>query len=238
MVEVEEKKMDIDPLRLETVQPELFVFGETSEGTIELFPTVWSACEELISQEVVMRRKGLEKLLEVSAPRFSPLVTYLFTTRLEEPDLELRKLVIHALADLLVIDPRGLAAPENVRRTLYNCLSQMKETTILALLESGVADKEMEATLAVLFNANSEAGLTLAEILSDRRKTLDIRFQAIRMIRRVGYLETINDLERLAVRLESRLNGQQAMPFAPPAEQDEQGLLAEIQAALYTLHQP
>ena len=64
MVEVKEKIMDADPLRLETMQPQLFVFGETTEGTLELFPTVWGACEELVSQDAVLRRGGREKLLE------------------------------------------------------------------------------------------------------------------------------------------------------------------------------
>lgn len=238
MVEVEEKKMNTDPLRLETVQPQLFVFGEASEGTLELFPTVWGACEELISQDLAMREKGVEKLLELNAPRLSPLVTYLFATRLEEPDLALRKRVIGALAELLVIDAKGLAAPDTVRRTLHTYLSQMRPTTILSLLEAGAVDAEMESSLAILFNANPEAGSTLTEILSGRKNELGIRYQAIRIIRRVGYLDTLNELDRLAARLESRISGQQAMPFAPPAVNDEQGLLGEIQATLHVLREP
>lgn len=238
MVEVKEKIMDADPLRLETMQPQLFVFGETTEGTLELFPTVWGACEELVSQDAVLRRRGMEKLLELKAPRLSPLATYLFATRLADPDFELRKRVIGALADLLIFDPSGLAAPENVRRTLIACLNHMRQPTILALLEVGAADAEMETSLAILFNGCPEAGLALAEILSDRRNALGIRYQAIRLIRLVGYVDTLSELERLAVRLESRIAGQQAMPFAPPAEQDEQGLLGEIRAALFTLREP
>jgi hypothetical protein len=180
----------------------------------------------------------MEKLLELKAPRLSPLVTYLFATRLADPDLELRKRVIEALSDLLVFDEGGLAAPENVRRTLNACLSHMRQPTILALLEAGAADAEMEASLAILFNGCPEAGISLAEILSDRRHGLEIRSQAVRMIKRVGYVDALNELERLAVRLESRIAGQQAMPFAPPAAQDEQGLLGEIRDALLTLREP
>ena len=230
--------MDADPLRLETVQPQLFVYGETSEGTLELFPTVWGACEELIVQDAAVRRKGLEKLLELKAPRLSPLVAYLFTTRLTEPDMELRKQVVAALADLLVIDQKGMAAPENVRRMLSAVLNQMNPVTINALLEVGAADPDMGNRLAILFNACPEAGCALAEILSERRNPLPIRFQAVRMIRIVGYLDTLSELERLEARLESRLAGQQAMPFVPPVAQDEQALLGEIRLALQALREP
>jgi hypothetical protein len=178
------------------------------------------------------------KAVGVESAQLSPLVTYLFATRLTDPDLELRKRVIEALAELLLFDPSGLAAPETVRRTLTACLNHMHQTTILALLEVGAADAEMETSLAILFNGCPEAGLALAEILSDRRNALGIRYQAIRLIRLVGYVDTLSELERLAVRLESRIAGQQAMPFAPPAEQGEQGLLGEIRAALFTLREP
>jgi hypothetical protein len=230
--------MDTDPLRLETIQPQLFVYGEASEGTLELFPTVWGACEELIAPDVASRRRGMEKLIEIKAPRLSSLVTYLFATRMGEPDLELRKQVVVALADVLVLDQNGLAAPENVRRTLAACLNKMTSATIQYLLEAGAADPELEERLAVLFNACPEAGMPLSEILSERKNALDIRLQAARLIRLVGYLDTIGDLERLEIRLESRIAGQQVMPFAPPAMQEEQALLGEIRSALLALREP
>jgi hypothetical protein len=230
--------METEPAEVETMQYQLFVFGETSEGSLELFPTVWGACEEMIAQDVAVRRKGVEKLVELNAPCYSPLVTYLFATRLTEPDLELRKQVISTLAKLLVIDQQGMASPEAVRRTLTGYLSQMKQPLILALLEAGAADAELEGSLAILFNACPEAGIVLSEILSERRNQLEIRFQAVRMINRVGYLETLSDLERLENRLESRLAGQVAMSFAPPAVQEEQVLLVEVRAALQALREP
>lgn len=230
--------MDTDPFRLETIQPQLFVYGETSEGTLELFPTVWGACEELIVPDVAIRRKGLVRLLDLNAPRLSPLVTYLIATRLTEPDLGLRSQVVSALADLLVIGQDGLAAPVNVRRVLTTTLSNMSPITIMALLEVGVPEASMENSLAILFNACPEAGVTLAEILSDRKNPLEIRFQAIRLIHLVGYLDTLSDLERLEARLESRAAGQQVMPFAPPPVQDEQTLLREIRATVQALREP
>ena len=230
--------MDIDPLQVETLQPELFLFGETSAGTLELFPAVWAACEELVAPEMQVRQKGLEKLLALKAPRLSPLVTYILATRVTEPDHALRKLVASALADLLLVDSQGLAAPENVRRTLYTYLSQIRQPAILALLEISLSDLDMETKLATLLNVCPEGGRILLEILSDRKNPLELRCQAVRLINRVGYLDTLPELEKLAARLESRSLGQQVMPFVPPASQSEQALLIEIQSALTSLRQP
>lgn len=230
--------MEPDPLRLELIQPQLFAFGETSEAALELFPTVWGACEELVAQEISVRSRGLETLLALDAARYSPLVAYMLATRLSDPDLELRRRVIIELASLLVFDQLGTAAPENVRHMLQATLRNLARNDILGLLEAGASDPDIEISLATLFNVMPEAGSLLAAILADRTAALDLRNMAVRMIRQVGYLDTLNDLERLASRLESRIKGQQEMPFAPPVVLDEQGLLAEIRATLLTLREP
>jgi hypothetical protein len=239
MVDVKEKRiMDIDPMQVETLQPELFIFGETSEGTLELFPAVWWACEELVATELSTRQSGLTKLLELNAPRLSSLVAYLLATRVTEPDLGLRTQVVSALAGLLIPDTQGKAAPENVRRALRAYLIQIRMPALLALLEVGVSEPEMESNLAVLFNACPEAGLFLVEILSDRHHLLAVRCEAVRLINQVGYLEALPELERIAARLESRIAGQQGMPFAPPVPPNEGVLLEEVRTALQTLRQP
>ena len=230
--------MDIDPMQVETLQPELFVYDEISEGTLELFPAVWAACEELVSSELNIRQSGMTKLLELNAPRLSPLVTYILATRVTEPDLPLRTQVINVLASLLMTDKQGRAAPENVRRTLRAYLVQIRLPAILALLEVGVVEPEKEASLAVLFNVCPEAGGLLVEIFSDRNYALTIRCEAVRLINQVGYLEALPELERMAARLESKIAGQQGMAFAPPISPNEGMLLEEIRSALQTLRQP
>ena len=52
-------------------QPQLFSLEEGIEQ-VELFPEVWGAAEKLISPEILLRWEGLEGLLELKAPRFSP----------------------------------------------------------------------------------------------------------------------------------------------------------------------
>jgi hypothetical protein len=58
------------------------------------------------------------------------------------------------------------------------------------------------------------------------------------LIGRVGYLDALPALERLLARLESRLHGQQAMPFAPKSSLEEAELLPDLQLTLTLLRSP
>ena len=58
------------------------------------------------------------------------------------------------------------------------------------------------------------------------------------MIGRVGFLDALSSLERLENKLETRLNGQKTMPFAPPPSLDEADLLPAIRMALNSLRIP
>jgi hypothetical protein len=51
----------------------------------------------------------------------------------------------------------------------------------------------------------------------------------------VGYVDAIQALDRIATRLETRLNGQQAMPFLPLTGIDDTELLPEVQEVLFQL---
>jgi hypothetical protein len=105
-------------------------------------------------------------------------------------------------------------------------------------MQVAVHDTNTKQYIARLLNACPYAGEHLADILSDRKVPLTIRLQAAYFIGQVGYLDVIQDLERLATRLESRLMGQQAMPFAPRSEPDETVLLPAIQNTLTMLRSP
>lgn len=230
--------MDFEPLPADTLQPSLFELNEAATGVLELFPAVWSAAEDLISPEAALRHRGLDRLLEMGAARLSPLIAYLLATRLADPSLDFRLRVVSALASLLRPDVEGFVAPEAVRRQLFHTLGQMRTRTIFALLEVLVADAKAENDLARLLNACPYAGKHLADILAERRNPLPIRRAAAQMIGRVGYLDAIPALERLAARLEARLSGQQAMPFAPPAQPDESELYPVIRDVLIRLKAP
>ena len=66
-------------------QPQLFLLEESS-GTIELFPAVWGALEDLTKEDVNVRRSALEELIELDAARFSPVVSYILVTKVVEPN--------------------------------------------------------------------------------------------------------------------------------------------------------
>ncbi len=221
-----------------TSQPTLFDFSDSSSGVVELFPAVWGALEELTAPDVGTRREALDRLLELDAPRLSPLVASVLSTRLVDPDLELRFRVVRALGEVLSpSDPAKSPSPAVRLHVKFN-LSQMRRREVDALLQVAERYLPAESDIATLLNACSNAGTALADIVSDRKEPLATRRQAINFIGRVGFIDAIPALEKLAERLESRMNGQKAMPFAPPSELDEKSLLPAVQAALALLEMP
>ena len=58
----------------------------------------------------------MQQLVELNAPRLSPLVAYLAATRLSDPDLEMRHQVVLVLGELLTVDKEGRMADEMVRQ--------------------------------------------------------------------------------------------------------------------------
>ena len=230
--------MDLDTLYLTPTQPTFLEVIETSSGLLELFPAVWGAAEGLTSPDVHVRTASFNRLLELSAPRISPLISYLLATRILEPDLSLRCRIIRALGELLIPDQAGRQAPDAVRRHMVTYLAHMRTRPIFCLLQAGVAEPDLDANITRLLNNCPHAGTHLAEIFSNRGAPLAVRQQAVHFVGQAGFLDTIPALERLAARLEARRNGQQSMPFAPPSNtQDESKLLHEINQALYLLRQ-
>ena len=215
-------------------QPQLFSLEEGVEQ-VELFPEVWAAAEKLISPEILLRWEGLEGLLELKAPRYSSLILYLLCTRIVEPDIDLRARIIEALGDVTQPDNYGNPAPGNVRLILINYLSRIRTRQIYALLQVLVVYPSLEEHVSRLINVCSYANNHLVEIINDRKKPLDIRQQSIRMIGVVGYVEAIPTLDRLLARLEARMNGQKAMPFAPLSDNPELDLLVTTREALASL---
>lgn len=227
--------MDDNPFSIKLNQPALFDFTGTSRGTVELFPAVWSAAEELTSPEIEARRDALERLAELKAIRLSPLIVYLIATRLLEPDLALRKRIIQLLGEVFLPDEAGRPAPETVTRHLSFYLTQMRTRQFTAVLQAVSDDVNLEDAAARLFNACPYGSNQLTLILSDRKAPLPIRQAAARMIGLVGYLDALAELERLEVRLNSRIKGQQSMPFDQPTSTDESDLLKSVQKSISDL---
>ena len=219
-------------------QPMLFDFADTATGALEFFPEVWSAAEKLTSPELLVRRDALDRLVVLDAARLSPLVAYIIATRIFEPDLDLRHKVIDLLGKILSPRETGKLTPPEVRLHLKEYCLLMGRRGFLHVLEVAEAHPEAESKIAALLNLCSQSGGELAKIMSDRRVSIALRRQAINFIGRVGFIDAIPTLEKLEQRLESRMNGQRTMSFAPPSTQDENSLLPVVQATLTLLREP
>jgi len=225
-------------MELNMSQPMLFDFADTATGALEFFPEVWSAVEKLTSPDLLVRRDALDRLVVLDAARLSPLVAYVVATRIFEPDIALRYKVINLLGKILSPRETGKLTPPEVRLHLKEYCLLMGRRGFLQVLEVAEAYPEAESKIAALLNLCSQSGEELADIMTDRRIPLNLRRQAINFVGRVGFLDAMPSLEKLEQRLESRINGQKAMAFAPPSAQDENSLLPVVQATLTLLREP
>lgn len=207
-----------------------------TQAILELFPGVWMAAEQLGSQDVNQRHQAMDELLRTDAPRVSPLIGYLLSTRLLDPDLRLRMRIVESLANVMRRDSEGKYAVDAVRSHIIAGLSYLGEPGVFALLELAVKDQTLVPHISKLLNFMPRAGDTLKNFASNRDKKIEIRRMAIFFIGRIGYVDAVGELKRLRDRIETRQEGQKRMPFAPPAADDnEEGLLQEINKTLSSL---
>ena len=218
-------------------QPQLFLLEE-SIGSIELFPAVWGALEDLTREDVSVRKSALEELIELDAARFSPVVSYILVTRVMEPIIELRANIIETLGLVLLPDKKGFPAPEEARSSLYLYLSSFRTRQIFAMLQASAEYEYVEDHVARLLNACRFAGNHLIEILNDPKIPFEVRRQAAVMIGKVGYLNSLPALEKLAGRLEARIAGQSAMKFASQTNSMDSELLPAVEEAIRSLRTP
>ena len=218
-------------------QPTLLLFDETLES-VELLPEVWSALEDFTQPDVNLRANALDRLINLDAPRYSPVVAYVIVTKIADQNLELRARIIETLGNVLAQDNNGSQTPNEVRTSLHLYLSGFRTREIYAMLQVCAEYPTLDNHVVQLLNSCPYAGNHLIDILKDNKTPLEIRKQAAIMIGKVGYLYIIPALERLTGRLETRLNGQKAMHFATPGNSSDANLLPWIKDALRRLRAP
>lgn len=216
-------------------QPPLFDLNGSVARVAELFPAIWIAMEQLISPNAGVRMAGLDQLIEMNAQHVSPLVNYTLASLLLDPDIHLRYKVVQTLGELMLKKYQTGSLTYQLRQGLKTHLSQMRRRNIYALLQVADYHRSAETQVAALLKGCSHAGKTLADIFADRRVPVNIRRQAINFSGIAGFLDTVPALEKLAARLETRMNGQRLMTFAPPSDDIEKTLLPTVQAALALL---
>jgi hypothetical protein len=214
------------------IQLPLFIYGEPTENILEVLPVVWNAAESLASPDPLTRNHALDAILELGVQRVSPLVAYILSMKLNDPDISIRRRVIYVIGDLLIDETSRKDIPDQVIKTITYALRSLNEDTIYGLLEVAVLDPLVDNFLYQLFNNCPTAGKHLGEILSRREHPLAIRQRAIYFVGQVGYTEVLPVLERLYNRLEARQNGQYAMSFASRAINNDDNILPVLRIAI------
>jgi hypothetical protein len=218
-------------------QLQLFPFEE-STSTLELFPVVWKALEDLACGELKQRGEGLEQLLKIDAHRYSPLAAFILASRITERDINLRSQIIQALCSIFDFDDNGVPAPEDVRASLHQHLSDFRNRQIFSLLEVSARFDSHISYVARLLDACPYASNHLIEMISDPKYPIEIRQQGVTMIGKIGYTSAVPALERLQGRLETKVYGQQKMYFASSEPSKEIDLLPTVHEALKLLRAP
>jgi hypothetical protein len=196
--------VDSNAFSPKTDQPDQSNIDGLDSNWNELLSVIWEAAESFTSPDLMTRISGLERLLSYDAVRQLSLVAYLLATRLDEPDIELRTRIVKTLANLADMNTGSGNLSEDVQRTLISCLSAMRTREVFALLQVVEYDKSTEKYVADLLSWCSFAGSHLAQILSNRDSSTEIRRQAASFIGLIGYLDALPVLQKLASRLESR----------------------------------
>lgn len=228
--------MDIDST-IGYKQPRTIHLGDSAESDLDEISTIWHSAEALSSPNLEARWVGFKSLLSIRAHLRSPLIAYLFATRLADPNLELRAEVAKAVLQILNTQEPGDHILEAGRIRLAEHVSQMRIREIYALLQIADGDLSSDHDIAKILNYNPYAGGHLAEIVSDWQRPLSIRKKAAALIGMVGYLEAIPVLERIGNRLESRYSGKQISMWQIE-ENSEASLLPVIERTLSVLQAP
>jgi len=199
--------MDSHPIILGVNQSNLHDIRPAQPAGVDGHPGIWQAAQNLAHPDLSTRREGFEYLASLEAARHSPLVAYLLVSRITETDIMLRTQIVQEIISILNPDTTGFLPPDDVRLYLVNALRQMRSRAVFALLQVIEHDPQLYPQVMRLFARCSNAGNLLAEILTDRSVSVELRKLSARLIGDVGYLETKPVLERLAARLGSRQNG-------------------------------
>jgi HEAT repeat protein len=196
---------------------------------------VLSALEAFVGPETPTRTNGLEQLLDLDAPRRSPLVAAIMASQIDEPDIHLRSKIVEALATVLKPGAEEAKPPEDVRRWLRHVLGHMRQREIYAVLQIiSISPEQIDPACDVL-NACSFSGEALVRILANRKVDVNIRIAAAKAIGKIGFLEAGPDLRRIQERLMSRKAGQMEMAFAPRPDEEAENLLPVVLEALQSL---
>ena len=203
---------------------------EAAAGLVE-------ALQGLFAPEKDTRRRALDRLRDMDAHRRSPLAAAVLVHRLVEPDLDLRAAIVDMLAEVLPAGEGPVQLPAEVRRWARAALAELREPQVYALLLVARAWSERFQAVCRLLAGCSFSGEILLRILKDRRTDPAVQAVAARAVGEIGYLDAIEELERLLLRQVSRHRRQLGMAFAPRMREEEEALVPALQEAMAALRE-
>lgn len=158
--------------------------------------------ENLISPDPYLRDKGLEELDSMEGFQDHPIMVYMLSTRILDPDLEVRFHAIQILGKLLQENLSMERMPEKSFLTVTEFTTQLEKQQLIKLLEVAEAYLAAEGAITSILKLCSYAGKGLGGIVNDRRLPVEIRQQAIHFCGEVGFLTTVTVIQNLIQRVE------------------------------------
>ena len=196
-----------------------------------LINQIWAAAELLISPDLNDRKRGFQSLIELDAVKQNPVIVYLLASKLSEPDFSLRSFIVGVLAGLLDESTLTSDRMQYSRQILVKYLSKISTEELISLLELAEIDPPSMGHVVQLLSSCASAGDQLSKIVKNRDCPIEQRLISLDIIGKVGYLEAINDLERMEKRLIKR-------GISEDSNSLENGLLKKIETTIELLKSP
>ena len=229
--------MDIDP-KISLQNQHTLSLDRAEMDLLDELPMLWQLAEGLTAPDLEIRNSSLTDLIDIQAVRRYPLIAYLVATRITEPDIALRCRIVEVVADVLLSDDLQQISFGESQLRLADYLTQMRTRQVFSLLQVVAYESPLENKVGRLLGFCSYAGNHLSSILADRQAPLNVRRIAAVLIGRVGYVDALSTLERLALRIESRFGGRQMIMWEVSGEENEASLLPTLQNTIQILRAP
>jgi len=196
---------------------------------------VWSALEQMVSVNLEQRKNGLQKIIELQAIEKYPLVVYVVSTRLIEPEISLRADVVRLIATFKSINYSQKEPSKEVFKTLYDYFDQIRNRQIYSLLQVAIYDTSLIDEVSYLIGLCSYAGEYLIEIVIDRKNPLELRVESLKIIESVGFIDVLPELRRVLSRYERKNDSKPLRMKENGLRNDREVLIPLLEKAIESL---
>ncbi len=225
--------MESEPLNFRVPLPDFL--DNAGAQVVEDVSQLSRAAEDFVAPQLDKRFAGFAYLEKLQAFEASPVYAYLLVTRLTEPSLELRGMIVDQLAEIIRACLSQSGGQNDVGHVVAYHLSQIRTRQIYALLQLAVQYEDKFSNIALVLKQCSFAGNQLAEIAENRDMPLPIRKQAILFIQHIGYTVAIASLDRLLRRFEMKYPQTVGQRQKSGREESDASLIPLLRETLETL---